>query len=164
MKAPPNHTLAHTSSTPTAPYFSCNSKRHAIDFSQTVETRLPVSQSILVSDADAEWVTFDAAGGAWGFRYERPHGGFSFVRRLLTKTVSNPTREVALFWTHLRPYPLSELRDAYLDAIEHDDDILTQFVEREELLRRVQQSQNFHDLVETWRWMETEPAHETPST
>jgi hypothetical protein len=151
------------SSTPTAPYFSCNQKRHAIELSETLETRLPVSQSILVSDFDAEWVAFDAAGAVWSFHYERPPGGFSFITRLLTKTVMNPIREVAVSWTHLRSYQLSELRDAYLDAIEYDDDILTQFVERDELRRRVQQSQSFHDLVETWRWMETDSADETPA-
>ena len=151
------------SAAPTAPYFSCNLKRHAIEFSETIKTRASVSQLILVCDTDAEWVSFDAAGSAWSFHYERPPGGFSFVSRLLTKTVMNPIREVAVHWTRLRSYQLPELRDAYIDAIEHDDDILIQFVEREELRRRVQQSQSFRDLVETWRWMETDTTHETPA-
>lgn len=149
--------------TPTEPYFSCNSKQHAIELSETLETRSSVSQLTLVADADAEWIAFDASGAAWSFRYERPPGGFSLVTRLLTKTLINPIREVAVFWTRLRSYQFPELRDAYLDAIEHDDDILTQFVERDELLRRVRSSQSFHDLVETWRWMETDSTQETPS-
>ena len=43
---------------------------------------------------------------------------------------------------------MSELQNAYLDALVYDDDILTQFVEEKDLRRRIQHSSTFSDLVE----------------
>jgi hypothetical protein len=53
-------------------------------------------------------------------------------------------------------HSVTELRDAYLDAVAHDDDILTQFVEQDTLRKRIQQCRSFQDLVETWQWMSTD--------
>jgi len=50
----------------------------------------------------------------------------------------------------------AELRDAYLDAVAHDDDVLTQFVEQSELRQRIQESHSFEDLIKIWQWMCTE--------
>ena len=80
----------------------------------------------------------------------------SVLGRLLAHTVYNPVREVAVSWSPLRDYSFAELRDAYLDAAVNDDDVLTQFVEQSDLQRRIQESRNFEDLIETWRWMSTD--------
>jgi hypothetical protein len=51
---------------------------------------------------------------------------------------------------------LTELKDAYVKAIDADDDILTQFVEASDLKQMVEKAQTFAALVDVYRWMETD--------
>ncbi len=141
---------------PAAPYFQCYPKEHSIDLCDTVHTRQRVSHVALLDGFDLGSIVYDSKGLAWRFSFERPAARLSVLRRLLAHTIYNPVREVAVSWFRLHEYSFAELRDAYLDAIAHDDDVLTQFVEASDLQRRVQESQSFGDLVETWRWMDTD--------
>jgi hypothetical protein len=141
---------------PTAPYFVCCRKQHWIQLSLTAETRAVVTRLTLLSDWDEQCTTYDADGATWRFRLERPASGFSALARFAARVAYNPRHEVGVAWRRVRRYELPELKDAYVDAIDRDDDILTQFVEPEELRERVRRCESFQDLVETWRWMETD--------
>jgi len=45
--------------------------------------------------------------------------------------------EIPVQWTETGRYRVDELRSIFIDAVDHDDDSLTQFVEAEELTRRL---------------------------
>ena len=123
---------------------------------ETVDWKFIVPRSNIIQGADAGWINYDASGLTWSFRYARPPGGFSLLSRLLTHPLFDSMQEVAITWTVGPPYQLSELREAYLRGIEHDDGWLTRFVEEEALKRRVRACQTFEELVLAWRSMETE--------
>jgi len=55
---------------------------------------------------------------------------------------------------------LEELKTVYTKAVEMDDDILTQFVEAEELTKRISEAQSFESLVEVYQWMSTDHSDE----
>src|SRR6266700_1942127 len=141
---------------PTAPYFQSSPKEHSIDLCDTVPTREHVSRLALLDGFDLDSIVYDSKGLAWSFRFEQPAVRPSVLGRLLAHTVYNPVREVAVSWSPLRDYSFAELRDAYLDAVAHDDDVLTQFVEQSELRQRIQESHSFEDLIKIWQWMCTE--------
>src|ERR1035438_2134018 len=150
---------------PTPPYFSYNVQHHGIELSETVPTKLEVPLRNISRGADASWITYDASGFAWSFRYTRPPGGFSILRRLLAHQLFAPflfMQEIAITWTARRPYPLSELRDAYLRGIEHDDYWFTRFVDEAELEQRVRACQSFEELLLAWRSMKTETPDDLP--
>ena len=90
-----------------------------------------------------------------GFRFAGREEKYSLFDRLLAE-LYNPAREFAIAYFELRPSPFAELQTAYLDAVACDDDVLTQLVEAGELTKRIQQCSNFKELLETWRWMETD--------
>src|SRR5262245_14218380 len=118
---------------PTPPYFSYNREHHRIEMSETLETKLEVPLQNIIRGADAAWITYDASGFAWSFCYTRHAGEFSILRRLLVQLFASLLflQETAITWTERRPYPLSELRDAYLRGIEADDDHwFTRFVDK----------------------------------
>jgi hypothetical protein len=65
-------------------------------------------------------------------------------------------------WSEPKPYALEELMRAFSTAVDRDDDILTQFVERDELKKRISATQSFAQLVDVYKWMETDTTfHET---
>src|SRR6185369_511044 len=144
---------------PTPPYFSYNVEHHRIELAETVETKLEVPLSNIIRGADASWIIYDASGITWSFRYTRPPEGFSLLSRLLAHPLFGLflfMREIAITWIVREPYQISELRDAYLRGIEHDDYWLTRFVDEADLKRRVKACQTFQELLLTWRWTKTE--------
>jgi hypothetical protein len=60
----------------------------------------------------------------------------------------------------LRDYDLEELVNAYVQAVNLDDDILTQFVDGEDIVRRLKKCKSFQDVVETWQWAGEDVDHE----
>lgn len=126
---------------------------------ETVETKLEVSRRNIIRRADAAWITYDAAGVTWSFRYARPAGGFSILSRLLAQPLFGAflfLRETAITWTATGPYQLSELREAHLRGLAVDDGWLTRFVAAAELERRLRGCQTFEEFVGTWRWTKPE--------
>jgi hypothetical protein len=61
-------------------------------------------------------------------------------------------------WVEIGKYEIEKLRHSFIDVAVHDDDILTQFVERDELIRRLEKCDSFSDFVGTWRWLSHESA------
>jgi hypothetical protein len=53
-------------------------------------------------------------------------------------------------------YELTELKQALADAIDKDDDVLTQFHEGDELKQRLERARSFDEVVEVLRFAETE--------
>jgi len=85
------------------------------------------------------------------------------VVTLLANTIYNPRVTATLIWQPPKPYSLDDLKFAYARAVEQDDDILTQFVEAEELKARISRAQSFAELVEVYHWMSSDHTDEEPS-
>ena len=139
---------------PTTPFFLFDQKKRFIDLCERIEFDKRVSQLALVDRWDLCCLIYDSAGNVWEFRF-RHAKEYSSLAKLLAQFY-NPVKPISLTWHQHRTYELSELQKAYLEALAHDDDILTQFVEEDELRKRIEQSANFSELLETWRWMNTD--------
>lgn len=105
-------------------------------------------------------VVYDAEGRKWqakgiDSRYRR-----TWWTLLLANTVYNPRITVTLVWREPKTYALEELKLVYSKAVDKDDDILTQFVEARELKKKISEAESFVNLVEVYRWMETDHIHE----
>ena len=143
---------------PTAPYFLWNSRQHYFDCvsaASSAKVGQRVSRVALVTEYDSHCTIYDSEGMAWGFHFVGRKEKFSMLDRLLAE-VYNPSRQFPVSYSQLRSYQFAELQRVYIDAVAHDDDILTQFVEANELTKRIQQCSNFKGVLETWQWMETE--------
>lgn len=99
---------------------------------------------------------FDSAGQKWQPRGIQSRYKRSWWTVLLANTVYNPWTMVTVLWGEPKTYALEELKQAYLKAVDRDDDILTQFVEAAELKKRISDAQSFDQLVEVSKWMQTD--------
>lgn len=143
---------------PAVPYFLfAKDDRGYIELIEKLEVRAKLSERALEGDADAQIIAYDAEGIAWSFRWTRPEVNRGFLGKVIAR-VQSPIHTVDLLWTALRPYAIEELRTAYVGAIEEDDDILTQFADRDELTRRVEACENFGQILEVWQWAASEDA------
>ncbi len=126
-----------------------------IEFHSNIAFHTHVTRLALIRSMDTDGLGFDAAGMLWSFHFERPAAGISMLERFLAHTFYNPDFRVAVTWTQVRPYPLDELRQCYLDALAAGDDVPTQFVGRDELVSRVRACATFQDFVTAWKWQST---------
>ena len=68
--------------------------------------------------------------------------------RKLLSYVYNPRLTAVVTYKAARPYDIDELRRALLSAIDQDDDILTQWHDEDELLRRVRSAGSYDELLQ----------------
>ena len=118
-----------------------------------------------VSRARLQWAIGIGRGiytvyDANGFRWDLKHVKSAYQRRwwlvLLAITVFNPIIPVSLHWHEPTEYSLEELQRAFSNAVDKDDDILTQFAEPQEIKQRISAAQSFAELADVYRWMQTE--------
>jgi len=141
-----------------APYFRVFASRRWITLESDVRTA-DVLRSDLIRGCVSEPVAYDSKGLVWTPTPAPPIRQFGPIRRLLARRIYDPLEFfVPVTWKPLRPYELGELQGAYVDAIDADDDVLTQNVAHDELADRVLHCSSFDDLLETWEWMETGPS------
>ena len=139
------------SALPSAPYFVCSGDKRYFELVEMVETSVMATQLALLDDRDSQNTAYDSEGVTWSFTWERPKMDRGFLSKLIAQ-VHNPARKVNVLWKRGRTYAFDALRTNYQKAINQDDDILTQFVEEEELLKRVADCRDFSSLVEVWNW------------
>jgi hypothetical protein len=84
---------------------------------------------------------YDAEGLKWKTDgYERPLEWPSWFL-VPFKVLCSPWISVTYVWSEPVEYSLEELKAVYINAVEMDDDILTQFVEADPLKKRIAQAQ-----------------------
>ncbi len=88
---------------------------------------------------------FDAGGRMWRLAELRSRHKTPFYR-LLVHLFYNPWVDVEFLWHAPVEYPLDDLRAVYLAAVDADDDILTQFMERKELKKEITAATSFDEL------------------
>ena len=134
---------------PATPCFVYDRSKHVLYLWNEIEIGKRVSRHALVTQWEHHCTVYDPSGAAWNFRFERAGKAYSWLDRVLAE-IYNPIKEVSVVWARLESYEIAELRNAYLDALAHDDDILTQFVEAEELQSRIERCESFEDVIATW--------------
>jgi hypothetical protein len=133
---------------PAAPLFLCDTKGDWIE----LETLVATQRTLLRLDFGKkyEFTAYAADGIKWTMRYESPE--FSIWSRL-SQFMSSNRVVVPVRWERREAYNIDELRAAFLKAVEHDDDVLTQFVERNDLVARLSAASTFKDFVVVWEWL-----------
>lgn len=110
----------------------------------------------LINGFVAKSTVYDARGQRWQSKgIDGPYRR-SWWTVLLANTVYNPSLMVTVVWRAPAAYDVEELKGAYASAVKRDDDILTQFVSRQELQRRIAAAQSFAELVEVYQWASTD--------
>jgi hypothetical protein len=94
------------------------------------------------------WVS---RGCSDGFVYEiesaQPERPLGAASKFLAMTVYNPSLQFRYRYRKLGEYVLAELQDAVGAAIREDDDMLTQFEDEDELLRRLAEADSFQAVA-----------------
>ena len=87
-----------------------------------------------------------------GYRYEvesaTPDEELPPMSKLMAATLHNPTFNVQYEYRSTGFYELDELKKALHDAVQRDDDVLTQFHDAEDLIGRLDAAKNFDDVVD----------------
>jgi hypothetical protein len=133
---------------PVAPLFLCDAKGDWIELETLVATKRILMR--LDSGKEYNFTAYAANGTKWIMRYESP--GFSIWSRL-SQFRRTPKVVVPVRWDRRGTYNVDELRAVFLKAVEHDDDVLTQFVERDDLISRLKAASSFKDFVGVWEWL-----------
>jgi hypothetical protein len=107
-----------------------------------------------------KYTIFDRDGRRWRTTGAEAQFRKSWWRVLLAHTVYNPRIPVTILWAEPTSFDLSELKQAFLKAVDNDDDIFTQFFEETELKKRISDAHSFDGLIEVYQWMKTEHSHE----
>jgi hypothetical protein len=136
---------------PIAPLFLLDNSGEWIQFESTVATDHTLFR--LRSAKRYEFIAYDANQTKWKKQYENPH--FSIWNRF-QQYIRSAKVVVPVRWDQIGRYDIEELRDLFLKAVQHDDDVLTQFVEREDLISLLNAATTFDDLVRIWDWLLTE--------
>lgn len=77
----------------------------------------------------------------------KPERHLGFFSKFLSYTIYNPTLWFQYRYLKVSTYPLSELRSAVANAVEKDDDVLTQHCERNELHKLISSASDFDSIV-----------------
>jgi hypothetical protein len=85
----------------------------------------------------------------------RPPRKLGFIDRVLATTVYNPSMEFIIEYERSAPYVIPDLQVAIERAIEDDDDVFTQFHERDELVAHLRRAQSFDEVIAVLQLAET---------
>jgi len=140
---------------PTGPCFTVGPRGY-FSYAPDYSSQQKASLLGLVNGFVAKSTVYDARGQRWQSKgIEAPYRR-SWWTVLLANTVYNPWITVTVVWREPAAYGVDELKGAYAKAVKQDDDILTQFVSRKELQRRIAAAQSFAELVEVYQWASTD--------
>jgi hypothetical protein len=108
-------------------------------------------------------IVYDADGRRWQAKGIECGYRRTWWTLLLANTVYNPRITVTILWREPKAYDLQELKRAYSRAVDEDDDVLTQFVDAEQLQKKIGAARSFEELIDVYKWMETDHGDEDAS-
>lgn len=86
-----------------------------------------------------------------GYKYVvenvNPEHQLGLLSKLLSQTIYNPTLIFEYSYSNVGKYEVSELQAAIRKSVENDEDIFTQYFEKEELLQLLITSNDFDSIV-----------------
>ncbi len=103
--------------------------------------------ALMSNNQQEELIAYDHGMNKWSYVQTSNNVKNNFFNRLLAKTIYNPTVAVNVSWTHLGEYRLEELKKDLSEALEADDDILTQYADGETIKKELNQSKSFDEIV-----------------
>ena len=95
-------------------------------------------------------VYFDSNNNQWIIKNLSITRELNWIDGLLANTIYNPIIPVQIIWSHKGKYELNELKKALIDCVETDDDILTQFVDNEFLIKKIKDCTEFNNLLDVF--------------
>lgn len=93
------------------------------------------------------WAGYDSLGKLWRVSPDSFPYIDSWWRRLLANTIYNPRFGAELCWESTGSYSFSDLQALICSLVDKDDDILTQFVERDVLKTAINGCKTFEELI-----------------
>ena len=138
---------------PVDPVFLFDPKTHWIDLWETAKATLTVAA--FLGAKRFEFVGYDANLSLWTVSWKSPE--LSLWNRI-ANLAGHSRMSVPVHWTDTGRYKIGELRQNFIEAVVHDDDVLTQLVEPEELIRRLRECDTFLQLAQAWQWLKTDTA------
>lgn len=95
-------------------------------------------------------VFYDSNQTKWMIQDLSAHREITWLDRLLASTVYNPLTQVHIIWASKGTYELEELTKEGVKCVEADGDVLTQFVEGEFLIRKINACTSLVDLFDVF--------------
>jgi hypothetical protein len=138
-------------STPTLPAIGISKQDYVLGIATAATKNSPYKASLLgyLKHQPNDSLYYDSLGKKWRLHYFDPKPLFRKNRwnTILAHTVYNPIIDVEVRWEAVGHYQFCELKAVVAKCIEKDDDILTQYVEKEFLLEKLKQRANFGELI-----------------
>nr|WP_315481722.1 hypothetical protein [uncultured Undibacterium sp.] len=76
-----------------------------------------------------------------------PERQLGYLSKLFSSTIYNPTLSFDYNYLKLRKYEVSELQAAIKESLEMDDDVLTQYYDKDEVLHLLSTSNDFDSVL-----------------
>jgi hypothetical protein len=95
---------------------------------------------------------YDAAGKKWRcINVSLSTGPLKWIHRLSTFCFYNPVRTCVFEWNNPEPYDFSEIMVIVKKEIQDDDDILTQWHDKNEWMNQTANARNLKELISIYK-------------
>jgi hypothetical protein len=118
---------------------------------ELVDKDYPLNQATalgLIKEAINSTKYFDKDGKIWNSQISSRNFKSTLLTRLLANTFYNPRVKVDRTWIQTGDYALERLKDHIRFCIDQDDDIITQFVEADNLKGKLDECGSFQDIID----------------
>ena len=88
-------------------------------------------------------VEYDSDGKKWNLKLTSDKITDSFLTRLLAYTIYNPTVAVIPKWKLISEFELNEIKLELIKCVDDDDDILTQFIDSDQIKNHINTAESF---------------------
>jgi hypothetical protein len=141
---------------PTGPCFVVGARGY-LDFEERFSsTQQEVGLRWALGIGRGVYSVYDANGLRWDLKHVESAYRRKWWLVLLARTGFAATIAATLRWHEPTEYSLEELRKAFMQAVDEDDDSLTQFAEARDIHQRVAVARSFAELADVFRWMQAE--------
>lgn len=89
---------------------------------------------------------YDLSGGLWRLALDSAKYSPSPLSRLIS-VFYNPSFQVKLHWQYMGHFTLEDLKERIFYCIDHDDDVLTQFIGSKTLKSKLAQCNTFDQVI-----------------
>lgn len=140
---------------PTFPAFEIT-KKGDLGFYRTPDSFKITTHLAVFLEFYKDLMFYDSERYRWSIESVETGAKATFLNKLLAHTFYNPSVKFIPHWRKEGKYELDELKSLYIKAVQQDDDILTQYVDGDELIQRVSAAKSIKDLIAVAEWMRTD--------
>lgn len=110
------------------------------------ETYLNRAKVLGVLKGNSNSTAFDSDGRKWKFKLTSEKINDNLITRFLANTFYNPTVDVIPEWKKINSFEIEEIKSKLITCIEKDDDILTQFIDSDEIKNYINKAETFDEI------------------